>query len=263
MAKESKLEPTPENSPAAEETVKREEQEAASQAIRELSEALLSETETLRRQIDSSQLKQSLGELRRSTELFRALSEAALTGGFQAAPAAESPRVEPAKGCGCHGAAGCGPATKPSCCIELYVSMVEVVDGQHGVVEGLDKDELELIVAVQADGQSWGLAPGLNGSINVSKKAGGIALNAPIGRFCVPCGECRTIPLVAQAHEVEKLAAAGRAEYGSKPGFITIRCDCQVAPAPITVSLEGGGTGGGIVTIYTSARFIAGSCCGY
>lgn len=238
----------------------------ATTSIRSLSEALLNETEALRRQIDNSQLQQGLGELRRNAELFRAMSEAALTGGFQVPMASTGRQPSPEKpgGCGCSGgsASGCGPAAKSTCCIELYISMVEVIDGQGGV-EFADRDELEIMAAVQAGGQSWGLVPGLNSSINVSKKAGGVATNAPIGRFCVPCGECRTIPLVAQAHEVEENIAGGRAEYGSAPGFITVRCDCEVAPVKITVSLEGGGNAGGIVSIQVSARFVASSCCGY
>jgi hypothetical protein len=237
--------------------------------IKNISSSIISQAELLRGQINNSEVQRGLAELRQSTQVFQALAETAIMGNLSPAgnpkstilqqyslPLA-SPSISSQYGCGGEKMRhGCGPEHKPSCCIQLYISRVRAIEGQRGA----DKNQLELIIAVQAL-ESWGLVPGLSGNLGVNVKAGWVSVYGPIGKFCVPCNECITIPLFADAMEVETNAAGGRPEFGSNSSAMTLRCDCQVAPVHIVVDMAGGGVGGGIVEIEVSAKTISGGCC--
>lgn len=232
--------------------------------IREMSNSIIGQAELLRNQINNSEVQRGLAELRQSTQLFRALAESAIVGNLAPPPQARFDVVGTPTTtnidrppCGCKDSRHpCGPEYKPSCCIQLYISKVRVIEGQRVG----DKNQLELIIAVQAM-ESWGLVPGLSGNLGVNKKAGWVSVYGPINKFCVPCAECFTVPLFAEAMEVETNALGGRPEFGSNTSAMTLRCDCPVAPVHIVVDMSGGGVGGGIVEIEVSAKVIPGGCC--
>ncbi len=256
-------EPTPPEQPARRSTERDQDpQSEVLAAIREMSNSIIGQAELLRNQINNSEIQRGLAELRQSTQLFRALAESAIVGSL-APPSGEriatipgTPAPQPNKEppCGCR--QGCGSEHKPSCCIQLYIAKVRVVQGQNAA----DKNQLELIIAVQAM-ESWGLVPGLSGNLGVNAKSGWVAVYGPIAKFCVPCNECITVPLFAEAMEVETNALGGRPEFGSNTSAMTLRCDCPIAPVHIVVELSGGGVGKGVIEIEVGAKPIAGGCC--
>jgi len=183
--------------------------------------------------------------------------------GYQAAgatPAGLSSAVAVPRNQGCECVGGCGDECKPKCCIQLYMSALKVIDGQ-GVLEG----RLELVAAVQA-GDTWGLVPGLSSFISVPPGTNGVKLNEPIANFCVPCGECMTVPLHAEVMEQSNgswLGALweGKLEVGSSQKSMTLRCDCDVAPIGVAVGLTSNEKIKGVVEIEISARRKSGGCC--
>jgi hypothetical protein len=232
--------------------------------INQLTGQIVGQAEALRNQVQDSEIQRSLKELRDASTLFQAMSDNATAGimaqgdvalgarvltATAAAPLSQTAIAKP--GCGCGG--GCGDECKPKCCIELYISGLRIIDGQFG------DGKLELACAVQA-GDTWGLVPGLNGYLKMPVNTGGMKLNSSIAKFCVPCGECMTIPLHAEAAEYEE-GAAGRMESGSARKSITIRCGCEIAPVGIAIGMTKNNEIRGVVEIEVSARSLQGGCC--
>ena len=150
----------------------------------------------------------------------------------------------------------CDERNEASCCVALFISRVRTLEGQSWG----DKNQLELIFAVHTP-DSCGLFPGLTSNIGVNVKAGWTPANAPIGKYCVPCNGCKTVNLLAEAMEVETMAAGGRPEFGSSSGSISLNCKCDIAPVRIAIALKGGGVGKGVVEVEISARRVTGGCC--
>lgn len=239
--------------------------------LRSLSGEIISNAEKLRSTVADSQIRESLEGIRSATAIFQQMADNAAVeaqrqseGLAQMAAAqrvnqlagAVAPRPGPAtSGCGCGG--GCGDENKPSCCMLVYISKVRVLEGQNLA----DNNQLELIIAVQAQ-DTWGLVPGLSGNLGVNRKAGWVSVYGPVAKFCVPCSECLTIPLFVEVMEVETNVGGGRPEFGSDTGAMTLRCDCAIAPARISVRLDGGGVGKGVVEVEISARRTGERCCG-
>lgn len=242
--------------------------------LRALSGEIINNAEKLRHTVANSQIRESLEGIRSATAIFQQMADNAAVeaqrqseGMFQmaamqrvnqlAGAVAPHPGTPVDAGCrgGCGG--GCGDENKASCCMLVYISKVRVLEGQNMA----DKNQLELIIAVQAQ-ETWGLVPGLSGNLGVNAKAGWVSVYGPIAKFCVPCSECLTIPLFVEVMEVETNALGGRPEFGSDIGTMTLRCDCQIAPARIPVRLDGGGVGKGIVEVEISAKRSGERCCG-
>lgn len=241
--------------------------------LRTLSGEIISNAEKLRTTVANSQIRESLEGIRSATAIFQQMADnaaveaqrqsdgmvqmAAMQRVNQLSGAVGRPGPVVETGCrgGCGG--GCGDENKASCCMLVYISKVRVLEGQNMA----DKNQLELIIAVQAQ-ETWGLVPGLSGNLGVNAKAGWVSVYGPIAKFCVPCAECLTIPLFVEVMEVETNALGGRPEFGSEIGTMTLRCDCQIAPARIPVRLDGGGVGKGIVEIEISAKRSGERCCG-
>lgn len=242
--------------------------------INQLTGQIVGQAEALRTQIQDSEIQKSLQELRDASVLFQNMTEnatasvvnsqsvirnmpyneaAGLPPGYNPAPA--PPRTNTDCGCG----SGCGDECKPQCCIQLYISALRIIDGQ-----GAD-GRLELVAAVQA-GDTWGLAPGLSSFYSVPPGTNGVKLNDPIGNFCVPCGECLTVPLHAEIMEQSNgswlgSVLEGRLEVGSAQKSMTLRCDCDIAPIGIAVGLTKKEKISGVVEVEVSARRKAGGCC--
>lgn len=239
--------------------------------LRSLSGEIISNAEKLRSTVADSQIRESLEGIRSATAIFQQMADNAAVeaqrqseGLIQMAAAqrvnqlagAVAPRPGPAtSGCGCGG--GCGDENKASCCMLVYISKVRVLEGQNLA----DNNQLELIIAVQAQ-DTWGLVPGLSGNLGVNRKAGWVSIYGPVAKFCVPCSECLTIPLFVEVMEVETNVGGGRPEFGSDNGAMTLRCDCAIAPVRISVRLDGGGMGKGVVEVEISARRTGERCCG-
>lgn len=108
-------------------------------AIREMSNSIIGQAELLRNQINNSEVQRGLAELRQSTQIFKALAESAIVGSLTSpnavrldtAGAPATTNVD--RPCGCKEAhrRPCSPEYKPSCCIQLYISKVRVVEGQR------------------------------------------------------------------------------------------------------------------------------------
>jgi len=249
-----------------------------------LSKSIIGQAEALRSHVGNSEIQRSLQELRDATTVFKTMADAAAqqtrvqaqelinapanptivhAANVQERIVSPIPRPYPAppsnpdQGCGC--SKGCGDEIKPKCCVQVYISKVRVLEGQS-LPEGADKNQLELIIAVQAQ-ESWGLVPGLSSNIGVNAKSGWVAVHGPVNKFCVPCDQPLTIPLFVEVMEVETTIAGGRPEFGSNTGAIVLRCDCEVISQRIEVNLNGGGTTGGRVEVEISAKKVGGGCC--
>lgn len=239
--------------------------------LRNLSGEIISNAEKLRSSVADSQIRESLEGIRSATAIFQQMADNAAVeaqrqsdGLIQMAAAqrvnqlagAVAPRTGTAtSGCGCGG--GCGDESKASCCMLVYISRVRVLEGQNLA----DNNQLELIIAVQAQ-DTWGLVPGLSGNLGVNRKSGWVSIYGPVAKFCVPCSECLTIPLFVEVMEVETNVGGGRPEFGSDSGAMTLRCDCPIAPSRVSVRLDGGGVGKGVVEVEISARRTGERCCG-
>ena len=256
--------------PEPDETPVPESQAAAIAAdLRTLAGEIIGNAERLRQSVASSEIRESLEGIRAATTIFQHMADnAAAQAQRQSSelvrmatmptnqlPGATAPGAAARSNCGCSG--GCGDENKPSCCMLVYMSKVRVLEGQNMG----DKNQLELILAVQAQ-DTWGLVPGLSGNLGVNQKPGWVSIYGPIAKFCGPCSECITIPLFVEAMEVETNALGGRPEFGSDVGAMTLRCDCEVAPVRVSVRLDGGGVGRGVVEVEISARRTGGRCCG-
>lgn len=239
--------------------------EAVAQQIGTMSSAIIEESEKLRRSVDESELAVSLQQLRNATTIFKSMADSAVSqirqDQSQVVWGPTSPAGDPAvpssdrHGCGCH---GCGDECKPKCCIQVYISALRVVQGQVG-----DK-RMELLAAVQA-GQTWGLTPRLASFLSIPEGRG-LELNDPIANFCVPCGECMTIPLHAEVMETSDGTwlgshLEGRQEVGTAQGTMSLRCDCETSPVSISVGLSSGGKTKGVVAVEVSARSLQPGCC--
>lgn len=242
--------------------------------LRALSGEIISNAEKLRHTVANSQIRESLEGIRSATTIFQQMADNAAVeaqrqseGMFQMAAmqrvnqlsGAVTPHPVAPVETGCRGGCGggCGDENKASCCMLVYISRVRVLEGQ-GMA---DNNQLELIIAVQAQ-DTWGLVPGLSGNLGVNRKSGWVSIYGPVAKFCVPCSECLTIPLFVEVMEVETNIGGGRPEFGSDNGVITLRCDCAIAPAKVSVQLAGGGMGKGVVEVEISARRTGDRCCG-
>ncbi len=244
--------------------------EIVAERISQLTSQIVGQAESLRTQVQDSEIQRSLKELRDASVLFQDMTQNATSsiiqpqqlsyGAGDVSPARVWRPNDPAgqKQCGC--GSGCGDECKPKCCIQLYMSALKVIDGQ-GVLEG----RLELVAAVQA-GDTWGLVPGLSSFISVPPGTNGVKLNEPIANFCVPCGECMTVPLHAEVMEQSNGSWAGalwegKLEVGSAQKSMTLRCDCDPAPIGIAVGLTSNEKIKGVVEVEISAKRKAGGCC--
>jgi hypothetical protein len=99
---------------------------------------------------------------------------------------------------------------------------------------------------------------GVAGFISLHPRSGPVPLNAIIERHCVPCNGTKTVPLWFQCREIDKV---GRDEVGSERGFITLRCDCEIADVTQRVVVTGSVLGTFEIFITVGARVIPGGCC--
>ena len=227
-------------------------EEGIARNIDDIARKLLEEAEAIRARVDSSIVQNSLNELRSSIELLRAITRDATA---RISPEAQWTRQTVAS-IGRPDLPGCTDDHRPQCCIKLFMSKVRVLEGQNLG----DKNQLELIFAVHA-GCRAGILPGLTGHIGLNaKNKRWTPVCVPIGKFCVPCHGCLTVPLVAEAFETGGLFE-GLPEFGSTSTAITLKCDCDIIPVPIVISLSGGGVGRGLVEVQVDAVKVAGGCC--
>ncbi|HEX9941916.1 MAG TPA: hypothetical protein VGG03_07870 [Thermoanaerobaculia bacterium] len=240
--------------PAPEPVVEQSPAEALSATLEGISARVLKQADLARKQVEANLVDHGLLQLQQAVEQLQTLARVA-TG--PAAPLGAPAREigTPGRDCGC----GCGEKPR-SCCIQLYISRVRVVESQ-GLLEG----DLELIFAVRALDQC-GLLPSLSSYMSIAQFGGGWApAFAPIGKFCVPCNGVLVVPLIAEALETGG-AFEGKPERGSAHGAIALRCNCDVVPVILPITL--GGTLGsavnpkkGKVEVEISGRPVEGGCC--
>jgi hypothetical protein len=237
--------------------------------INQLTGQIIGQAESLRTQVQDSEIQKSLKELRDASVLFQSMADTATASVMRTpsimanVPAATHAGAvvdqAPCRSCG-GSCDGCGDEHKQKCCMQLYISGLRVIDGQ-GVLEG----RLELVVAVQA-GDTWGLAPGLSSFYSVVEGTKGLKLNDPIANICVPCNECMNIPLHVEVMEQSNGTALGalgelRLEVGTEQRVMAVRCDCDNPPVAVAVGLTKAKKTIGVVEVEISARRKFGGCC--
>jgi hypothetical protein len=228
------LPPEPSDAPSAVEKM--------STTIEDLSKRVAKQAELAREQIETNALQSGLVALQRSIERLEHI--AIVSTGTGAVP-------------GELGARPCGCGEKPpTCCIELYISRVRVLSGQ-----GLFEGDLELRFAVWALGQC-GLVPSLSSYLTISPKGQAwVPVFTPIGKFCVPCNGTLVLPILAEALESGGLLE-GKNETGATGSQMAVRCDCDIVPIVLTISLGGtGGSKGGKAEVEVTGRLSEGCCC--
>lgn len=214
--------------------------------IDNLSARVLEQAELARAQVEKNMVDHGLLRLQRAVEELQAVAR--VSTGTVAVPGQPDPEST-----GARRPCGCGEKP-PTCCIQLYMSRVRAI---HGQGEG----ELELIFAVSALDQC-GLFPSLSSYMSISPKgANWVPIFAPIGKFCVPCNGTLVVPIVAEALEGGGFGE-GKPEKGSTGSQIALRCDCDIVPIVLSISL--GGTSGskkGEVEVEVRGRLSEGCCC--
>lgn len=216
-----------------------------SATINNLSVRVLEQAELARAQVEKNMIDHGLLSLRGAVEQLQTLARVSTgTGAVAGEPDGERTGARPC---------GCGEKP-PTCCMQLYMSRVRAI---HGQGEG----KLELIFAVWALDQC-GLYPSLSSYMSISPKgANWVPVFAPIGKFCVPCNGTLVVPIVAEALEGGGFGE-GQPEKGSSESQIALRCDCDVVPVVLSISL--GGTSGskkGEVEVEIRGRLSEGCCC--
>jgi hypothetical protein len=152
------------------------------------------------------------------------------------------------------------------CCFEVYISRARVLKEQSGLIPipGIDepgdadlgvldpfnkKLEMQYNVIV---GDMSALAPGLSHSYEMNRASNWVPIGKKIGKFTVKGS--RSIPVMAEAREIETSPLGGRAEHGaSETTFLQLMCGCPVIPCVMQVSMASGGNAGGIVEVEVTA----------
>lgn len=153
---------------------------------------------------------------------------------------------------------GCGCSKEKCCCFDVIMNRARVLERQMETEDGLTGSHrnLEMIFHVTANGFS-GIYPSLNSHIQLSEKSGWVSVNKKVTQIRV--GGTKSIPVMAEAREVENNALGFRPEHGSSGEFMmNLACGCPTIPLLIEIPLTGGGRGGGRVEIEVAARE---ACC--
>lgn len=217
--------------------------------IDNLSERVAEQAELARMQVEKNMVDHGLLQLQHAVEQLQALARVS-TGSTLPSPTASREGSRP---CGCGEKAA-------TCCIQLYISRVRVVESQ-GLLEG----DLELTFAVWALDQV-GLLQSLTAPLKIPQFGGSwVPAFAPIGKFCVPCNGTLVVPLVAEALETGGLFE-GKPESGSAQSQIALRCNCDIVPVILPITL-GGSLGAAVnpkkgrLEVEVSGRPAEGCCC--
>lgn len=218
--------------------------------IGKLTDRILDQADALQSQIAGSEIRHALAELENTTTMFRSIVDSADSRRVSAVNAV-GPRPD--------GGSSCCDECGPKCCIELFISRIDVMEGQG---EG----GLELIVAVKANG-TWGMAPGLSSHLTIPVSTEGVAVNEPITRLCVPRDGCLNVPIHGEALEVPSggwgsATTEGALEMGSARTTMTLNCECDTAPIRMAIGLtKKDKRVNGVVQVEVAARRLPGGCC--
>ncbi|MFN7925265.1 MAG: hypothetical protein U0Q16_34525 [Bryobacteraceae bacterium] len=217
--------------------------------LRDLTTSLLLAVQAMQtRQARAASFEEALADVRAATRLMAAET------GSKPDRAVESAKEE----CNCGGGCQC---QSPACCsFDIVMTHVRVVQMQ---IEPADSNlspfgEMEVRMFASIDGIG-AVIPDFFGYLTLHKLINqqGVwsQVNRKVSTVQVPKGAPVTFTITVDAVEVEhQEPAAGRDEYGTASGTITLDCCCRVASSTsFEVDFKGGGQGGGTIEVKFSA----------
>lgn len=226
------------------------------------------------REIQQTQgsLKQAMTSIMQGVETLTKQTERPQDAGSMSSDTKRPPLGNADRDNGC-----CDCISANCCCFKFIFRSVRMLAGQGGIDQIVDGETLTGIAGEQS-GMECQFYVSIDGSgiivpnqiwsyIQLRKRMyrPGVWYNIDrtVNCICIPRGIPKSYPFIVQAVELEvsrteQLALAGMKEFGSETASVTFDCNCtRIGPIYVTISLDGGGIGRGIL----ECSFDAELCC--